>query len=174
MIIIYIIGGIIGIFLAVIALQPNNFRVTRSLSMSAPPSAIFPHVNNLHNFNEWNPWAAIDPHANNVFEGASEGVGAVMRWEGNNKVGSGSMINTQSRQNEFIQFKMEFIKPMQATHIAEFTFTPQGEQTTVTWSMYGSNNFMGKALGLIMNCDKMIGDQFEKGLLNLKAIIEKK
>ena len=164
---------IIIVFLVVVAMQPNDFRITRSIVIISPASDIFPHVNNPLKFNEWNPWAKIDPAAKNSFEGSTEGVGSIMRWEGNNQVGSGSMTNMESRPNEFIQFKMEFLKPMQATNIAEFTFQPEGSSTLVTWSMYGKNSFMGKAINLIMNCDKMVGGQFEKGLANLKAIVEK-
>ena len=95
-----------------------------------------------------------------------------MRWAGNNKVGQGSMMITENRPDEFIQFKLEFLKPFKATNTAEFTFNSENNQTTVTWSMYGKNNFMGKAMGLIMSCDKMLGGQFEKGLATLKSVVE--
>jgi hypothetical protein len=61
---------------------------------------------------------------------------------------------------------------MQATNTATFNFTPDGDQTTITWAMTGTNNFVGKVMGLIMNCDKMVGGQFEKGLADLKTIVE--
>ncbi len=152
--------------------QPDNFRITRTGKISAPASAIFPHVNDLHKWDAWSPWAKLDPNAKNLFEGPSEGVGSKMSWAGNNKVGVGSMTITESRLNELIQFKLEFLKPMKATNIAEFTFTPEGDQTAVTWSMSGTNDFMGKVMGLVMNCDKMVGGQFEKGLADLKAVVE--
>ena len=37
---------------------------------------------------------------------------------------------------------LEFLKPFRATSAAEFTFKPDGNQTIVTWSMAGKNNFM--------------------------------
>ena len=52
------------------------------------------------------------------------------------------------------------------------SFEPKGEATVVTWSMSGTNSFMGKAVGLFMNCDKMCGDMFEQGLANLSAVTE--
>ncbi len=61
---------------------------------------------------------------------------------------------------------------MEGVATVDFTFKPQGGKTIVTWSMYGKNNFMGKAFGLIMNCDKMIGRDFEKGLASMKALVE--
>jgi hypothetical protein len=82
------------------------------------------------------------------------------------------MTITGSEANELIRFKLEFIRPFKATHTAEFTFNPAGSQTVVTWSMSGKNNFFFKAFGLFMDCDKMIGGDFEKGLAAMKSVTE--
>ena len=58
------------------------------------------------------------------------------------------------------------------TSTAEFAFTPDGNQTAVTWSMEGRNNLMAKAIHLVMNMDTMIGGQFDKGLAQLKSVVE--
>jgi len=171
-IILFLIPLIIIVLLVLTSRQPADFKITRSGSISAPASAIFPHVNNLHKWEAWSPWAKLDPNAKNSFEGPSEGVGAKMSWAGNNKVGVGSMTIMESRPDEFVQFKLEFQKPMQASNIAEFIFKPEGDQTAVTWTMSGTNNFMGKVMNLVMNCDKMVGGQFEKGLADLRAVVE--
>jgi hypothetical protein len=68
--------------------------------------------------------------------------------------------------------RLEFIKPFAATNTTEFTFKPEGEDTVVSWSMEGKNNFMGKAFCLFMNMDKMIGADFDKGLSAMKSIVE--
>lgn len=39
--------------------------------------------------------------------------------------------------------------------------------------MYGPNNFIAKVMNVFMNCEKMCAEQFDKGLENLKAMIEK-
>jgi hypothetical protein len=61
---------------------------------------------------------------------------------------------------------------MAGTCEAEFTFKPEGNQTVVTWTMTGKNNFIAKAMSLVMDCDKMVGGQFEKGLASIKSIAE--
>ena len=160
------------IFIIVAAMQPAAFRITRTGTITAPPSVVFAQVNNLQTWAAWSPWAKLDPEAKNSFEGPTSGVGAIMRWSGNNKVGQGSMTIMESRPDEFISFKLEFLKPFAATNTSEFTFNSENNQTNVTWSMYGKNNFMSKAVGLIMNCDKMVGGQFESGLAALKAVVE--
>ena len=82
------------------------------------------------------------------------------------------MTLTESRPSDLIRIKMEFLKPFANTSTAEFTFRPEGDQTVVTWSMEGRNNFMAKAIHLVVNMDKMIGGQFEKGLAQMKAVTE--
>lgn len=160
------------IFVIAVAMQPSDFRVTRSDTIAAPASAVFSHVNDLQKWEAWSPWAKLDPDAKNSFEGPTSGTGAIMRWVGNNKVGQGSMTIIESRPDELIRFKLEFLKPFVATNTAEFTFHAEDDQTTVTWTMYGKNSFMSKAIGLIMNCEKMVGGQFEQGLATLKSVVE--
>jgi uncharacterized protein YndB with AHSA1/START domain len=155
----------------VVALRPAAFRVVRSATISAPPAVVFAHVNDLHKWQTWSPWAKQDPAAKTIFEGPRAGTGAAMAWAGD-KVGEGRMTITESRASELVRFKLDFLKPFKATNTAEFTFTPEADQTVVTWSMSGKNNFMSKAVSLFMNCDKMIGGDFEKGLTDLKLMSE--
>ncbi len=164
----------LGVFCAVAALQPADFRVERSATLAAPADAVFAQVNDFHKWEAWSPWAKLDPNAKTTFEGPASGVGAIMRWDGNMEVGVGSMEITESKSGERIVMKLEFLKPFAATSTSEFTFKPDGLNTVVTWNMSGTNNFVGKAMGLIFNCEKMVGGKFEEGLTNLKAVVEKK
>jgi len=81
------------------------------------------------------------------------------------------MTVTESRPDELVRFRLDFLRPFKATNTAEFTFKSQGGQTVVTWSMSGKCNFISKAMGLFLNCDKMVGSQFEKGLAQLNAAV---
>jgi hypothetical protein len=156
----------------VVAMQPSEFRVVRTATMSAPAPAVFAQVNDFHNWEAWSPWAKLDPAMKKTYEGAPAGTGATYTWAGNNQVGEGRTTITESRPSDLIRMKLEFVKPFAATNTVEFTFKPEGDQTAVTWSMAGKNNFMGKAVGLFMNMDKMVGGDFEKGLASLKAVTE--
>ncbi|HLP76994.1 MAG TPA: SRPBCC family protein [Candidatus Paceibacterota bacterium] len=162
---------IIG-FVILVSTRPDDFRVSRSATIAAPPDAVFPQVNNLRRWEAWSPWAKLDPNAKATYDGPEAGTGAGFAWDGNSKVGTGHMAITESRSNELIRFKLDFLKPFKATNEAEFTFRPDGNQTVVTWSMYGKCNFASKVIGLFMDCDKMVGGQFETGLADLKSIAE--
>jgi hypothetical protein len=87
-------------------------------------------------------------------------------------VGEGRLTITESRPSDLVRIKLEFMKPFAATNTAQFTFKPEGDRTAVTWSMEGKNNFMAKAINLCMNMDKMVGGQFEKGLADMKKVVE--
>lgn len=163
---------IIVVFVIVVATRPSEFTVTRSTSVAAPSAAVFEQVNDLHKWEAWNPWMKLDPSAKTTYEGPAAGVGAVSRWAGNSQVGEGSMTIAESKPNELVRFNLEFLKPFKGNATAEFTFKSEGNGTVVSWSMSGKNNFIAKAIGLFMDCDKMIGTQFEKGLADLKKQAE--
>jgi hypothetical protein len=166
-------AAVVVVFLIVVALRPAQYRVARSTTIDAPPPVVFAQVNDFHKWEAWNPWGKIDPAMKQTYEGAPAGVGAAYSWVGNKEVGEGRMTITESRPHESVKIRLDFHKPFAGTSVADFTFVPQGSgQTLVTWNMTGENNFMGKAMCLFVNMDKMIGGQFEKGLADMKRVAE--
>jgi Polyketide cyclase / dehydrase and lipid transport len=109
------IAGIVIAFVVVVALQPSEFRIVRSATISAPPPAVFARVNDFHSWEAWSPSAELDPAAKATFEGPPAGVGAIFRWAGNNEVGEGSMTITESHPSDLIGIKLDFLRPFEAT-----------------------------------------------------------
>jgi uncharacterized protein YndB with AHSA1/START domain len=168
MIAIAVVVVIVGLF-AFIATRPNSFHVERSAEVGAPAGAVFPLINDFHEWAQWSPWEKMDPTMKKTFEGPSAGPGAVYAWSGNNKVGEGRMTILESKPAERVVIKLQFFKPFAATNQATFTLAPAAAGTRVTWSMDGRNTLMGKVFSLFMDMDKMIGKDFEKGLANLNT-----
>ena len=162
--------ALIVIFAIVVALQPASYRIVRSTSVAAAPSAVYPLVNDFHAWAAWSPWAKLDPGMKITYEGPAAGTGAIYKWAGNKEVGEGQMTLLESKPNELVRIKLHFIKPFSDTCTTEFVFKPEGDKTVVTWAMYGKNGFLGKAMSLFMDCDKMCGPQFEKGLASLGEV----
>lgn len=155
------------------AVQSPDFRVARTSQFSAPSSLVFQHVNDLHKWQAWSPWAKLDPQAKISYEGPDSGTGAAFSWVStSDKVGEGKMTIIESQPGTLVKFRLDFVRPFTGTNTATFTFEPSGTQSIVTWSMEGQKNFLMKLVGLFMDCDKMVGEQFEQGLANLKAIVE--
>lgn len=158
-------------FVIVVATRPSDFRYSRSAVIPAPASLVFPYVNDLQKFQTWSPWAKIDPNCKTTFEGPVSGSGAKFSWVGNSEVGEGSMTITESKPADLVRYKLHFIKPMEGDCDTEMALKPEGDKTHLTWTMSGKNNFVGKAIGLFMDCEKMCGDQFEQGFANLKGVV---
>jgi len=163
---------ILSILVVTIAMQPSEFTVTRAAKFNAPPEKLFAQVNDFHKWSAWSPWAKLDPNMKVSFAGASAGAGATYRWLGNDEVGEGLMTIREIRPNESIEIDLSFKKPFQSNNVTEFLFRPDGNGTSVTWTMTGQKNFITKAFCMVMNMDKMVGGDFEKGLSNLRTVVE--
>ncbi len=158
-----------GVF---IALQPDTFSVQRSASLAAPRTAVFARVNDLRAWDSWSPFKDLDPGAKMTFSDPAEGKGAICAWSGNDQVGEGTLTILESRPDAAVVLEQRFVRPLPGTARMSFAFEPEGGGTRVTWKMDGSNNFIGKAVCLVMNMDSLLGPQFDKGLANLKRVVE--
>jgi len=156
----------------IIAMQPSTYSVQRTATFKAAPDITFALVNDFHRWGEWSPWDKLDPNQKTTFEGAATGVGAKYGWSGNDQVGEGRMTIEESKVNELVRIKLEFIRPWASTSPTTFTFAPAPEGVSVTWKMDGTNDFMGKAFSLFMNMDAMLGRDFDSGLAAMGKIAE--
>lgn len=167
------VGIVLAVLLALIVMQPSDFRVVRSASIAALPATVFGLVNDFHKWDAWSPWAKLDPNMKTAFEGAAAGQGSVYRWSGNSDAGEGSMTILESNANERIRVNLEFVRPFESRADVEFQFKPDGAGTRVDWTMSGANDFLSKAFCLFMGgMDKMVGPDFEKGLAQMKSAAE--
>jgi len=167
------IAALVVVVLIAASRQPDMFRVERSTTIAAPPTIIAAQIDDFHNFQKWSPFVAYDPNMQTTYSGPPSGVGASMAWSGNSKAGQGTMTVLEERP-DLIRFKLEFTKPFAATNSAEFTFQPEANGTRVTWAMIGHNTFMFKIMHIVMSMDKMVGGDFDRGLANLKTLVEAK
>lgn len=167
---------LVVVLVGVVMMQPAEFRISRSATVNAPPATVFAQVNDFRAWDAWSPWAKLDPAMKVTHEGPAAGAGAIYRWAGNDDVGEGNMTITESRENERVLIRLEFLKPFASVNTTEFTFAPVGAAggTNVTWTMAGTNDFMGKAFSLAMDMDSMIGADFDKGLAAMKSVAEAK
>lgn len=163
---------LIGVLLALASRQPDSFKLERTAKINASPEKVFAVLNDFHSWKDWSPWEKLDPDMRKTFSGSESGVGALYAWEGNKDVGQGSMEITESVPDSRIALDLKFIKPFKAENVTEFTLAPDGEGTRVTWAMSGKMIMVSKIMSLFVSMDKMVGKDFEKGLANLKALLE--
>ena len=163
---------VVVVILIIAATKPDTFHVQRTSNIKAPPEKIFPLINDLHNHTSWSPFEK-DPAMKKTHSGAPQGKGAVYEWDGNRQVGKGRIEIADTTPPSKLTMKLDMFSPFEAHNMGEFTLEPQGQSTNVSWAMHGPQPFMAKVMGTVINCDKMVGSQFEEGLAKLKALAEK-
>src|SRR4051794_2119008 len=159
--------------LVIAATKPDTFRVARSITVKAPPDKIFPLINDFRSWTTWSPYENKDPNMKRTYGPTTAGKGATYAWDGDKNVGQGRMEIMESTQPSKVAVDLQFLRPFENRCIAEFTMQPGADGTTVTWAMSGKNLFIGKVMSTFMNMDKMVGNDFEVGLANLKTLAEK-
>jgi hypothetical protein len=173
------VASVLVLFVAVVATRPSAYHVERKLEVAAPADLLFGVLNDLHQFAGvlflfGSPWEKRDPNMQKTFEGPAAGVGQSLRWSGNKEVGTGKMTIEESVPGQKVGIKLEFVKPMASTATCALTLAGTPTGSFVTWSMEGNHNFIGKAFGMFMDMDNMLGTDIEKGLAQLKTVAEAK
>ena len=172
---------IIGIFAVLLmagvlltaATRPDTFRVERATVVQAPPEKIFPYLNDFDRWAAWSPWERKDPAMKRTYGPTKSGKGARYAWEGNSEVGQGSMEIVDSAAPTRVALRLDFIKPFEAHNKVEFTLKPEAGGTRVSWEMEGPVPYFAKIIHMFLNMDRMVGKDFETGLVSLKAAAEK-
>ena len=163
---------LILIFLLLGLFVPKTYHVERSISINAPQEIVFNQVKYFKNALLWSPFNEYDPNVVNTFEGTDGTIGAIVRWKGNKNVGSGSQEITALDENNRVDIKITFIEPFESVSMSYYELVPDGNTVKVTWGFDGTNEFPWNAISIFMNMDKMLGNDFEKGLNSLKGKCE--
>lgn len=163
---------LIVVFIGYVASRDGKFHYERSGVINASADKIFPYLSNFKLGGEWSPFEKVDPNMKKTFTGEDGAVGAKMEFEGNKDAGSGKLELLALIPNQSVDIKLTMIKPFPAENLVQYKLTPEDEGTRFTWIMSGDGGFMGKLMNVFIDCEKMIGDQFDVGINNLKTLIE--
>lgn len=171
--------GIVILILIVAILVTGLFvsadiHVERQVSINKDRTTVFNFIKHLENQDKFSVWQQMDPNMKHTLTGTDGTVGAVSAWESDNEqVGVGEQEITNIKEGERIDFELRFKKPEEMNSMAYFTTADEGTGTKVAWGFdahvpYPFNAFMIFAGDL----DAQLGPDLEKGLGNLKTIME--
>ncbi|MDV3220358.1 SRPBCC family protein [Intrasporangium sp.] len=149
----------------------KEFRVHRSIDIAAPPERILPLLTDLRAWQKWSPWEGLDPALERTYAGAESGVGAVYGWRGNSKAGQGRMEIVETAEDR-VGIDLLFAAPMKAHNRVDFELTPSEAGTRVSWVMTGPQNLVMRLMSKVYSMEKMIAPDLEKGLRQLKQVVE--
>ena len=163
-------AALAAILMAVSIGLPAHVTVARSVVVNAPESAVFPYLNDLHNFKDWSPWKKRDPDLDIAHSGNEKGKGAAVAWTSQKKsVGTGSMEITESEPNRRIGMDVNF-NGLEGT--SAFELAPAGSGSKLTWNFgfeTGSSP-LKRWKGLML--DSLVGPEYRAALDTVKEKVE--
>ena len=161
-----------ALILIIAALLPASYRVERSVLIKAPVDVVFWQVADLKNYISWNPWSNIKPNIKNTLSKNTQAKGSTWEWQGK-KAGSGKLTIIDFVENKWIETKIEFYKPWKGINYGYWKFESTDEgKTKVSWTFEGKFSYPFERF-MYFYMDEMLGEDFDKGLANLKQKCEK-
>ena len=165
---------IIIVFILVAGLfMDKQYKVERTILINEQSDVIINRIKSLKKFQSWSPWADEDPNQKNTFEGIDGTVGSKLKWEGNEKVGKGTMTIT-AITDSCVTYDLNFIEPFKSISKSYYITKKKPQGSLLTWGMIGENPYPINVITSFIDMDGMIGKDFEKGRLKLRNQLEKK
>lgn len=170
MIFVFLFIGLVIAVLVIGAIMPSRYNVEKTTLINKPVGEVMSKVGNLNYYANWNPWQQMDPSSAKTVTGQPKTIDHKYSWHGK-KIGVGS-LTIRSIDDKHIHFDLEFLKPWKSHANDNWLFENQGEdETKVTWQNSGNLPWpMARIMGPMIN--KNLNHQFEKGLDNLKKMVE--
>ncbi|WP_027138847.1 SRPBCC family protein [Gaetbulibacter saemankumensis] len=161
--------AIIGISVY-IAVQPNEFEVTRSRKLNAPASVVYDNVIDFKNWPKWSSWVEEDPNIIIKFSEQTSNVGGSYSWQDKNGAGTMKTLKATPTSSIIQEMQFEDFPPSEVT----WNFKSSSDNTTkVIWTIKGEKLPFGfKAYTLFSGgIDKQIGPHYERSLEKLDSIV---
>lgn len=169
-----LIAVIIGMALIAALFVKKDYVVERQVTINKPTQEVFNYVKLLKNQNNYSKWASMDPAMKKSFTGTDGQPGFVSAWESDkDDVGKGEQEIKSIEEGKRINYELRFIEPFASTSQAYMTTVPAAENSAkVTWGFTGHMSYPTNLMLVFMDMEKMIGEDLETGLKNLKTQLE--
>jgi len=164
---------LITLFVVIVAAQPSDYHVERSLEVNAPADVVWEQVSDFGAWKAWSPWHKMDPDQKTSITGTAGMVGHRSSWDGE-KTGKGSQEVVTADKPTHLGMRLVMLEPMPDEAKTGFRLESAEDTTKVTWYIDGNNSFVKKFFALVMGMDTMLGEMFDQGLADLKPIVEMK
>ncbi|MGY4537954.1 uncharacterized protein YndB with AHSA1/START domain [Mucilaginibacter sp. UYNi724] len=172
--IIGIFSGIIVVVLILAAVAPKGYNIQRSIIINKPRQLVFDYVKYLRNQDHYSKWVMTDPNKRMTYTGTDGTEGYNAAWDSDMKqAGKGNQTIEKIVDGERVDIRVVFIKPFAGvadTYIATQEVT--ADTTTVKWAFTSKMPFPMNAMLLFINMEKMLGNDMEESLNNLKRVLE--
>lgn len=150
---------------------PSHRHVSHEIESLHSVRQVYDVLNSFRRFPDWHPMRGLDPDIKYSLEGEDRGVGAVLRYESNNrKIGTGTLTIVESDLDERIVYEVDnqaYGTGKRHTIVLESL----GRKMKIRWSYdveYGWDIF-GRFAGLYVT--RTAGDDIKYGLGNLLSLL---
>ncbi len=173
--ILFAILGILALLLITGIFVKKDYTVMREVTINKPKQEVFDYLKLLRNQGNYSKWEQMDPNAIKTYTGTDGTVGFISAWDSKmDDVGAGEQEIKKITEGERIDLEIRFKRPFESKSQAYLSTTAVSEtQTKVIWGFEGKMNYPMNLITLVMNMEKMVGDDLQVGLENLKALMEK-
>jgi hypothetical protein len=174
MIILYVILGLIVLFLVVAAFVGKGWSFEKNILIQAPRSNVWGHVNSLGAINTWNPWLDRDPGVTQSITGVDGTPGATYAWDSKEKnVGAGRQTILGVTAPTEVTTRIEFLRPFKGLAEAYIRLEEERGSTRAIWGIESSTPYPMNIIKLFGVIEKNMNRDFGKGLNKLKELCEK-
>lgn len=148
-------------------------KIDKSIEIRKSSKIVFDYLKTTRNQDNFSVWNMTDPDMKKKYQGSDGTIGFIYSWDSTNKnVGAGEQEITGIVEGKSIEYSIRFSRPMENTAKTGFKITAGGENlSTVVWSFDSPSKFPMSLLSPLFKI--MLGKDIEKGLKNLKQILEK-
>lgn len=149
-------------------------KIEKSVEISRSSGEVFNYLKFTRNQDNFSVWNMADPSMKKEYRGTDGTVGHIYGWDSTNKnVGAGEQEIKAIEEGKKIEYEVRFFRPMENIGKSNFVITGKGQDSTsVVWTFESPTKFPFSLLSPIFK--KMMGKDLEKGLGNLKGILEKR
>jgi hypothetical protein len=163
-----VVAGVLGMA----SMEPDRIHLERELVVPGTPADAYAHVADLKAMNEWSPWVGRDPTMKQTYSDTTSGVGSWYEWDGNDDVGRGRMTVLDDVPEQKVVHELAFLHPFEAKAMSLVTIEPQGDDVRVVWAYEQDQDLPSKVFTLFVDMETLLGPDYERGMANLKPLIE--
>ncbi len=174
----YILIGVVTLIIFVLLaglVLKKDYAVEREITINRPKNEVFDYIKYLKNQNNYSKWAKVDPNMKKTYTGTDATAGFVSAWNSDNEdVGKGEQEIKKITESERVDYEIRFIEPFESKSSAYMiTDSLALNETKVKWGFNGHMKYPMNLMMVFMDFNKMIGDDLDIGLKNLKSQLEK-
>ncbi len=148
-------------------------KIEKSIEINKSSKLVFDYLRMTKNQDNFSVWNMTDPNMKKKYQGIDGTIGFIYSWDSTMKnVGAGEQETTGIEEGKSIDYTIRFFRPMQNIGKSKFQITGIGDESTaVAWIFDSPSKFPMSLFSPIFKI--MLGKDIEKGLINLKRVLEK-